>query len=232
MLHQSLRKYIKNTLLPILIPVLGRMKYILSMTKYSNNSSEQSLISQEQQQRSLTLINFEEWVEANYPLISKRKEPVYSLTSALEDTNTLASLDNDYGEEFALKWVKAQLLDTFRLLGAGNSVNSLQVIFMARRIRNIYYYLSPSELTYFFESLIGGGYGKIYVGNTINPQNLMEALQKFDSERAQMLSQMESDANKERKKNVKADMDTVNAICNKIRKELTVKLVGGYRGRS
>ena len=232
MLHQSLRKYIKNTLLLILIPVLGRMKYILSMTKYSNNSSEQSLISRGQQQRSLTLINFEEWVETNYPLISKRKEPVYSLTSALKDTNTLASLDNDYGEGFALKWVKAQLLDTFRLLGAGNSVNSLQVVFMARRIRNIYYYLSPSELTYFFESLIGGGYGKIYVGNTINPQNLMEALQKFDSERAQMLSQMESDANKERKKNVKADMDTVNAICNKIRKELTLKLVGGYRGRS
>lgn len=232
MLHQSLRKYIKNTLLLILIPVLGRMKYILSMTKYSNNSSEQSLISQGQQQRSLTPINFEEWVETNYPLISKRKEPVYSLTSALEDTNTLASLDNDYGEGFALKWVKAQLLDTFRLLGAGNSVNSIQVVFMARRIRNIYYYLSPSELTYFFESLIGGGYGKIYVGNTINPQNLMEALQKFDSERAQMLSQMESDANKERKKNVKADMDTVNAICNKIRKELTLKLVYGYRGRS
>ena len=232
MLHQSLRRYTKSTLLPILIPVLGRMKYILSMTKYSNNSSEQSLISQEQQQRSLTPINFEEWVETNYPLISKRKEPVYSLTSALEDTNTLASLDNDYGEGFALKWVKAQLLDTFRLLGAGNSVNSIQVVFMARRIRNIYYYLSPSELTYFFESLIGGGYGKIYVGNTINPQNLMEALQKFDSERAQMLSQMESDANKERKKNVKADMDTVNAICNKIRKELTLKFVGGYRGRS
>ena len=60
----------------------------------------------------------------------------------------------------------------------------------------------------------------------------MEALKKFDSERAQMLSQMESDANKERKKNVKADMDTVNAICNKIRKELTLKLVCGYRGRS
>lgn len=128
------QKVYQNTLLLILIPVLGRMKYILSMTKYSNNSSEQSLISQEQQQRSLTLINFEEWVETNYPLISNRKEPVYSLTSALEDTNTLASLDNDYGEGFALKWVKAQLLDTFRLLGAGSSVNSLQIVFMARRI--------------------------------------------------------------------------------------------------
>ena len=58
----------------------------------------------------------------------------------------------------------------------------------------------------------------------------MEALQKFDSERAQMLSQMESDTNKERKKNVKADMDTVNAICNKIRKELTIKLMGSKAG--
>ena len=200
------------------------------MKKYSNNSSEQSLISQEQQQRSLTPINFEEWVEANYPLISKRKEPVYSLTSALEDTNTLASLDNDYGEGLALKWVKAQLLDTFRLLGAGSSVNGIQIVFMARRIRRIYYYLSPSELTYFLESLVGGGYGKIYVGNTINPQNFMEALMKFDSERATKLSQIANETNEERKKNVKADIDTVNAICNKIRKELTIKLMGSKAG--
>ena len=200
------------------------------MTKYSNNSSEQSLISQEQQQKSLTLINFEEWVETYYPLISKRKEPVYSLTSALEDTNTLASLDNDYGEGLALKWVKAQLLDTFRLLGAGNSVNGIQIVFMARRIRSIYYYLSPSELTYFLESLVGGGYGKIYVGNTINPQNFMEALMKFDSERATKLSQIANETNEERKKNVKADIDTVNAICNKIRKELTIKLMGSRAG--
>lgn len=84
------------------------------------------------------------------PLISKRKEPVSSLTSAFKDTNTFASLDNDYGEGFALKWIKAQLLDTFRLLGAGGSINSLQVVFMARRIRYIYYYLSPTEFTYFF----------------------------------------------------------------------------------
>ena len=60
----------------------------------------------------------------------------------------------------------------------------------------------------------------------------MEALMKFDSERATKLSQIAEETNEERKKNVKADMDTVNAICNKIRKELTVKLVGGYRGRS
>ena len=101
---------------------------------------------------------------------------------------------------------------------------------MSRRIRSIYYYLSPSELTYFFESLVGGGYGKIYVGNTINPQNFMEALMKFDSERATKLSQIAEETNEERKKNVKADIDTVNAICNKIRKELTIKLIGSRAG--
>lgn len=101
---------------------------------------------------------------------------------------------------------------------------------MARRIRNIYYYLSPSELTYFFESLVGGGYGKIYVGKTINPQNLMEALQKFDTERAQMLSQMESDANKERKKDVRTDLSIVNAICGKLSKELAKALIGSKAG--
>lgn len=126
--------------------------------------------------------------------------------------------------------MKAQLLDTFRLLGAGNSVNSLQVVFMARRIRNIYYYLSPSELTYFFESLVGGGYGKIYVGNTINPQNLMEALQKFDAERAQILSQIEDDANKERKEDARTDLGIVNAICSKLGKELAKSLIGSKAG--
>ena len=126
--------------------------------------------------------------------------------------------------------MKAQLLDTFRLLGAGNSVNSLQVVFMARRIRNIYYYLSPSELTYFLESLVGGGYGKIYVGNTINPQNLMEALQKFDAERAQILSQIEDDANKERKEDARTDLGIVNAICSKLGKELAKSLIGSKAG--
>lgn len=185
---------------------------------------------QGQQQRSLTPISIEEWADTYYPLISKRKKPILSLVSAIEDTNSLVEIDNKFEEGLALQWVKAQLLDTFRLLGAGNSVNSLQVVFMARRIRNIYYYLSPSELTYFFESLIGGGYGKIYVGNTINPQNLMEALQKFDTERAQILSQMESDANKERKKDVRTDLSIVNAICSKLGKELAKSLIGSKAG--
>ncbi len=185
---------------------------------------------QGQQQRSLTPISIEEWADTYYPLISKRKKPIPSLVSALKDTNSLVDIDKKFKEGLALQWVKAELLDTFWLLGAGNSVNSNQAVFMARRIRNIYYYLSPSELTYFFESLIGGGYGKIYIGNTINPQNLMEALQKFDAERAQILSQIEDDANKERKKDEVTDIKIVNAICNKLGKELTKSLIGSKAG--
>lgn len=185
---------------------------------------------QGQQQRSLTPISIKDWTDTYYPLISKRKKPIPSLASALKDTNSLVDIDKKFEEGLALQWVKAELLDTFWLLGAGNSVNSSQAVFMARRIRNIYYYLSPSELTYFFESLVGGGYGKIYVGNTINPQNLMEALQKFDTERAQMLSQMETDANKERKNDVRTDLSIVNAICNKLGKELTKSLIGSKAG--
>lgn len=185
---------------------------------------------QGQQQRSLTQISIEDWADTYYPLISKRKKPIPSLASALKDTNSLVDIDKKFEEGLALQWVKAELLDTFWLLGAGNSVNSSQAVFMARRIRNIYYYLSPSELTYFFESLVGGGYGKVYVGNTINPQNLMEALQKFDTERAQMLSQMETDANKERKNDVRTDLSIVNAICNKLGKELTKSLIGSKAG--
>ena len=185
---------------------------------------------QERQQRSLTQINIEEWIDTYYPLISERKKPILSLLSALKDTNSLASIDKKYEDGLALKWVKAQLLDTFRLLGADKSISSIQVVFMARRIRNIYYYLSPSELTYFFESLIGGGYGKIYVGDTINPQNLMEALQKFDSERASKLSEIEENTNKARKENDKTDIDIVNTVCKRICKELTQKLVGSRAG--
>lgn len=175
----------------------------------------------EQQQKSLTQINGEEWVLQNYPLLSNRKEPVMSLAIALQDKNSLALLDKQLGEGIALKWVKAQLLDTFRILGASESMYSLQVVVIARRIRNIYYYLSASEMTYFLEALIGGSYGTVYVGKTINPQNIMEALKKFDEERANTISEIEYEEHSKMKKeeNKPANLDFVNEICKRFTKE-------------
>lgn len=158
----------------------------------------------------------------NYPLISKRKEPINSHAFALNDRNTLVAIDRDIYKGCALDWVKAQLLDTFRLLGASNSVSSIQVVFLSRRIRNIYFYLSLSELTYFFESLIGGGYGKVYVGNTINPQNIMGALRKFDEERTSLVTCEEKEKQSEYRKNQKplVDMKFINEVCKRVEKEI------------
>lgn len=58
----------------------------------------------------------------------------------------------------------------------------------------------------------------------------MEALQKFDAERAQKLSQIEDDANKERKEDARTDLSIVNAICSKLGKELTKSLIGSKAG--
>lgn len=153
-----------------------------------------------------------------YPLISQRKEQVSSLTEALNDTLSLVLIDKKLGEGIALKWLKYQLLDAFRILGASNAINSIQVVVIARRIRNIYYYLTASEITYFLESLIGGNYGTIYVGSTINPQNIMEALKVFDTERANRLSEIEVNKAKEINNVTKeVDIDKVNEICKRLR---------------
>lgn len=137
-------------------------------------------------------------------------------------------LDKRLGDSVALKWVKAQLLDTFRILGASEAVNSLQVVVIARRIRNIYYYLTASELTYFFEALIGGCYGTIYVGKTINPQNVMEALRKFDTERASTISEIECESHKGIKKEESkpADINIINEIYKRFNKDYKARHIG------
>lgn len=174
--------------------------------------------SQELRQRSLTLIDNEESFYKLYPLISQRKEQIANLTEALNDKNSLVLIDKKLGEGTALKWVKAQLLDTFRILGAADIVSSIQIVVIARRIRNIYYYLTSSEIIYFLESLIGGNYGMIYVGKSINPQNIMEALKRFDTERANKLSEIEVNKAKEINKVTKeVNIDKINEICKRIR---------------
>ena len=166
-------------------------------------------------------------MQENYPIITQRKRPIPSLSAALKDKNSLVMLDKKLGEGVALNWVKAQLLDTYRILGASKVIKSLQIVVMARRIRTIYYYLSPSELTYFFESVIGGGYGDIYVGKSINPQNLMQALLEFDTERAKMISDNEIEANKALKAKTKiADISIIDRICDTFKRRYIKEHIG------
>lgn len=190
--------------------------------------NNKNLVLQEQQQQSLEQTNAERWILDNYPLLSIRKSPIASLSKALNDTNSFVLLDKKLGDGISLKWIKAQLLDMFRILGAAESVSSIQIIVIARRIRNVYYYLSASELTYFLESLIGGCYGTVYVGKTVNPQNIMDALRRFDTERASTISENEYEAHQKIKERGKqpVDIDFINEICERFNKKYKEKRTG------
>lgn len=106
-----------------------------------------------------------------------------------------------------------QLLDLFRICGAGSVVSDYQIVIIARRIRKVYFYLSLSELTYFFESFIGGCYGTLFVGKTINPQNLMIALRNFDNDRTNFFTESQQEQEKINKKVLKVDKGVIAEIC-------------------
>lgn len=151
---------------------------------------------------------------SNYPIISQRKVSITSMANILRDNNSLIKIDKRYGEGTVLRWIKAQLLDVLRVCGAGNIFNEAQVVFTARRIRNIYYYLNLSELTYFFESFIGGRYGNLYVGKTINPQNIFEALRLFENERSAKIDEIEAENEAERLRKEKEEIRKGNTGMN------------------
>ena len=187
-----------------------------------------NLVLQEQRQQSLTQTRTEQWFWNINPLLSARKDSILSLSEALKDTKSFVLIDKELGDGVSLKWIKAQLLDMFRILGAADTVSSIQVVVIARRIRNVYYYLTASELTYFLESLIGGCYGTVYVGKTINPQNIMEALKRFDTERANSISESEYNTHNKIKDQEKhpVDIGFVNAICERFNKQYKEKRSG------
>ncbi len=147
------------------------------------------------------------------------------MADALNDTMTLLDIEKRCGYATAIKWIKAQLLDVFRVCGAGSIIDSYQVITIARRIRKVYFYLSLSELSYFFEAFIAGGYGTLYVGKTINPQNIMTALAAFDTDRANRIADIECERNEVNKKEAfaPAKPEFIEEICKRIKDRLKQK---------
>lgn len=146
-------------------------------------NKEQRLTSRPKQQQSLTPTDAAGWMFSAYPLLSKRKQSISSLYAAVkEQTKSLSEIDAHFHEQITLKWIKAQLIEVLTFCGAFGNVTDTQVILTARYIRNKFFYLTPAELTYFFETFIGGGYGMLYVGKTINPQTILQAVRNFDED--------------------------------------------------
>lgn len=133
--------------------------------------------------RPVSSIRTKEELFALYPQLSKRKEPILSVYDAVrEPVLTLVETDNTIGGNVSLQWIKIQLIELLSYLGAFNQATEYQITTLARHIRKKFFYLTFAELTYFFEAFADGGYGTMYVGKSINPQNIMEALAKYEDD--------------------------------------------------
>lgn len=100
------------------------------------------------------------------------------------ESKSIAAVDKEQGtNESTVKTVATRLIDTFVYLGAWDKADertlNLQVVRLAESIVRKYYFLTISELNYFFQCFCDGDYGKLYVGHTINPQDIMIALQSY-----------------------------------------------------
>lgn len=171
---------------------------------------------QPKQQRFLTQTNVVERMFARYPLISQRKAVIQSVLEAVTTEDVaISTIDARTEEGLSLKWIKAQLIDVFNFCGAFGVVNDAQVIMIARQIRTRYYYLTPTELTFFFEQFASGAYGVLYVGKTINPQVILQAIRVCENDlinqRAQLQQEQENKQKEEEQRLVREGKTGINA---------------------
>lgn len=85
----------------------------------------------------------------------------------------------------------------------------------------MYFYLSLSELTYFFESFVAGAYGTLYVGKSVNTQNVMAALRNFDVERANKLTEIAMSEKHEIEESKVASPSFAKEVCDRILKKFS-----------
>ena len=112
-----------------------------------------------------------------YPTLRKREELITTARRAVRQGGmSFAQIDNYFSKGASEWWIKVMLIDTLSFLGAMENITSFQVKGLASRIRQEYYSMTPSELTYFFYSFSMGDFGEMYTGKNINPQRLLMAL--------------------------------------------------------
>lgn len=116
----------------------------------------------------------------------------------------MLSVQRERGLKPLVGWVKGRLIELFTYLGAFDIVSEYQVQMMATRICARYNYWTVAELDYAFECFANGDYGKLYHINhkngepsAINPQDIMEALQKYEADLLEERGRAEEERMKE-----------------------------------
>ena len=103
------------------------------------------------------------------------------------------------------------VIDLFMVIGAFDITTPYQFKAIAKRIRQEYYHVTPSELTRFFYEFSMGEYGEIYVGKTVNPQRLFIALDKYICKVYEKRAEIDSQRNLDKQK-IEDEKAKMNAI--------------------
>ena len=115
-----------------------------------------------------------------YPTLQNRTDNITSVyDSVARGGMSFVEIDKYFKDGASEFWIKMMLIDLFMVIGAIDVTTPYQFKAIAKRIRQEYYHLTPSELTRFFYEFSMGENGEIYVGKTVNPQKLFIALEKY-----------------------------------------------------
>lgn len=117
-----------------------------------------------------------------YPILEKRSDTISSTYDAVRRKGkSLAEIDKYFGCGASEVWLKIMIIEQLSFLGAFDAAKVGQIRMLAAKIRQEYYHMTPSELTYFFYKFSLGDYGKLYTGRTINPQDILIGLKEFNN---------------------------------------------------
>lgn len=108
--------------------------------------------------------------------------PPTSLNDAVNRKQDFISVIRKQKSKELLKWIKGRLIQVLTYLGIFGKVSDYQVLTLAQRICDKYYYLTPTELDYFFIAFTNGEYRKLYGSDTFNPQDIMKSLIDYEND--------------------------------------------------
>ena len=147
-----------------------------------------------------------------YPTLQKRISSVPTVYDSVKNGGlSFVEIDKYFKDGASEWWIKIMVIDLFMVIGAFDITTPYQFKAIAKRIRQEYYHVTPSELTRFFYEFSIGEYGEIYVGKTVNPQRLFIALDKYICKIYEKRAEIDSQRNREKQK-IEDEKAKMNAI--------------------
>ena len=147
-----------------------------------------------------------------YPTLQKRISSVPTVYDSVKNGGlSFVEIDKYFKDGASEWWIKIMVIDLFMVIGAFDVTTPYQFKAIAKRIRQEYYHVTPSELTRFFYEFSMGEYGEIYVGKTVNPQILFIALEKYICKIYEKRAEIDSQRNRDKQK-IEDEKAKMNAI--------------------